>query len=101
MLALRKMSPAASTAVAEVPVRVSGDRSFRLRRLRDDEPEVLVISRTERRAELLRRGAEGAWPPGPEAIEPEGTLRLDGIGLSVPLAALYRAVAIDPAEHRT
>ena len=56
--------------------------------------EILVVSSTERRAELLRRGADGAWPPEPEPMGPEGMLRLDSIGLSVPLASLYRTTTL-------
>lgn len=56
--------------------------------------EILVVSSTERRAELLRRGGDGAWPPGPEAIGAEGALRLDSIGLALPLPALYRTTAL-------
>ncbi len=47
-------------------------------------------------AELLRRGADGNWPEQPEIISADGTLSLASIAFTVPLAALYTALAGEP-----
>jgi Uma2 family endonuclease len=51
--------------------------------------EILVVHSTRVMAELLRKGADGAWPEDPEIIEAEGTLRLASIEASWPLAEVY------------
>ena len=51
--------------------------------------EILLLHSTRVEAELLHR-AGGNWPVEPQMIGPEGTLVLDSIGLSMPLAAAYR-----------
>jgi Uma2 family endonuclease len=51
--------------------------------------EILILSSTAIRASLLRRGSEGNWPAAATVIE-DGDLILDSIGLTVPLAAIYR-----------
>ena len=51
--------------------------------------EILVVWSTRRRADLLRRQADGTWPEQPQRLGPDDTLALASIGLSVPLAALY------------
>jgi Uma2 family endonuclease len=51
--------------------------------------EILVVHSTRRFAELLRRDAEGNWPPEPEEMGPDGTLRLDSIAFACPLPAIY------------
>jgi Uma2 family endonuclease len=51
--------------------------------------EILLLSSTAIRADLLRRGADGSWPAGATVIE-DGDLVLDSIGFTVPLAAIYR-----------
>jgi Putative restriction endonuclease len=56
--------------------------------------EILVLSNTERRTDLPRRGADGSSPPEPEAIGPDGTLPFDSIGLALALPALYRTAAL-------
>ena len=56
--------------------------------------EILVVASTERRAELLRRDADGTWPAVAETVS--DTLRLDSVGLTLKLAALYRTTALDP-----
>jgi hypothetical protein len=43
--------------------------------------------------ELLRRGSEGNWPAASTVIE-HGDLVLDSIGLTVPLAAIYRSTRL-------
>jgi Uma2 family endonuclease len=51
--------------------------------------EILVLSSTAIRADVLRRGSDGSWPAASTVIE-SGDLILDSIGLTVPLAAIYR-----------
>jgi Uma2 family endonuclease len=51
--------------------------------------EILILSSTAIRAELLRRGSDGNWPAGSTVIE-DGDLNLDCIGFTIPLAAIYR-----------
>jgi Uma2 family endonuclease len=51
--------------------------------------EIVVIHSTRIFAELLRRDADGNWPEQPEEIGTEGTLRLQSIDFSCPLAAAY------------
>lgn len=56
--------------------------------------EILVISSTAIEAELLRREPDGSWPPAAAPIGPGDTLRLDSIGLALPLRAAYRTSGI-------
>jgi Uma2 family endonuclease len=51
--------------------------------------EILVVHSTRVLAELLRRETDGNWPAEPEEIRSDGTLRLDSIGFSCPLIAVY------------
>ncbi len=51
--------------------------------------EILIVHSTRVRAQLLRRDAEGAWPPEPEDIAGDAELRLDSIGLACPLREAY------------
>ena len=51
--------------------------------------EILVVHSTRIRAELLRRSDELAWPETPEAIGPDGILRLESIDFTCPLPELY------------
>jgi Uma2 family endonuclease len=55
--------------------------------------EILILSSTAIRAELLRRGSDGSWPAAATVIE-DGDLILDSIGLAVPLAAIYRTTRL-------
>ncbi len=55
--------------------------------------EILILSSTAIRAELLRRGEDGSWPAAPALIE-DGALTLDSIGFTVPLAAIYRTTRL-------
>ena len=52
--------------------------------------EILIVDSTKIEAQLLRRGADGAWPQEPTVIAPGGTITLESIGLELPLAAVYR-----------
>ncbi len=56
--------------------------------------EILVISGTEVRAELLRRAPDGAWPEAPTVIDHGQSMTLDSIGLELPLAAAYRTTPL-------
>ena len=55
--------------------------------------EILILSSTAIRADLLRRDGEGQWPARPLVIE-TGDLTLETIGLTVPLASLYRTTRL-------
>jgi Uma2 family endonuclease len=55
--------------------------------------EILILSSTAIRAELLRRDADGAWPATATIVE-DGDLVLDSIGLTLPLAAIYRTTRL-------
>ncbi len=55
--------------------------------------EILLLSSTAVRAELLRRGSDGTWPAGSTVIE-EGDLSLDSIDFTVSLAELYRTTRL-------
>ncbi len=52
--------------------------------------EILVIESERIGAHLLRRQADGSWPPDADAVEAGGMLRLESIELVVPLAEAYR-----------
>jgi Uma2 family endonuclease len=51
--------------------------------------EILLLSSTAVRAELLRRGNDESWPAASTVIE-DGDLVLDSIDFAVPLAQVYR-----------
>ncbi len=51
--------------------------------------EILIVQSTRIEAALLRRQADGSWPPDPETIGAEATLALTCIGLGVPLRAAF------------
>lgn len=51
--------------------------------------EVLVVQSTEARAELFRRHSDGGWPQEPLKYGPCDTLRLESIGLDLPVAEIY------------
>lgn len=55
--------------------------------------EILIVSSTAVRAELLRRGVDGSWPASATVIE-DGDLVLESIGYAVPLAAIYRTTRL-------
>jgi len=52
--------------------------------------EILVLHSTEMKAELLRRAPEDPWPL--LTVMPGGTVTLESIGFTAPLAAFYRTV---------
>jgi Uma2 family endonuclease len=52
--------------------------------------EIVVLHSAAIVAEVLRRGADGAWPQQPEAVGGDGELRLDSIGFAAPLRDAYR-----------
>jgi Uma2 family endonuclease len=56
--------------------------------------EILAIRSTRIEAELLIRGADGAWPAEPEIVDPGGVVTLASIGFSTPLIAAYRTTAL-------
>jgi Uma2 family endonuclease len=55
--------------------------------------EILILSSTAVRAELLRRGVDGSWPASSTVIE-DGNLALESIGFAGPLAAIYRTTRL-------
>lgn len=55
--------------------------------------EILRLSSTARRAEILRRAPDDIWPAEAEVFE-TGDLRLDSIDFTVPLADLYRTTRL-------
>lgn len=59
--------------------------------------EILIISSTAIRAELLRRDIAGNWPEQPLIIA-DGTLELHSIGFRTDLAALYRGTRLAPGQ---
>ncbi len=56
--------------------------------------EILVISSTSATADLLRRGADGAWPEAAMRIGGSDMMHLSSIGLELPLQAAYRTTDI-------
>jgi Uma2 family endonuclease len=55
--------------------------------------EILLLSSTAVRAELLRRGNDGSWPAASTVIE-DGDLILDSIDFTVPLVEVYRTTRL-------
>jgi Uma2 family endonuclease len=51
--------------------------------------EIVVVHSTRVAAELVRRGPDGHWPEEPEAIGPDGALRLESIDFTCPLRHIY------------
>ena len=52
--------------------------------------EILVVDSRKVEAKILRRSADGIWPPNPEVITLDGTIRLATIDLEFPLLGVYR-----------
>jgi Uma2 family endonuclease len=59
--------------------------------------EILLLSSTLVRAELLCRGSDGSWPAASTVIE-DGDLILDSIDFTVPLAHVYRSTRLARAR---
>jgi Uma2 family endonuclease len=55
--------------------------------------EIVLLSSTAIRAELLRRGSDGTWPAVSMVIE-DGDLVLESLELRSPLAAIYRTTRL-------
>jgi Uma2 family endonuclease len=55
--------------------------------------EILILSSTAVKAEVLRRDSDGNWPAASTVIE-DGDLILDSIGFTAPLAAIYRTTRL-------
>jgi Uma2 family endonuclease len=51
--------------------------------------EILIVRSTRVAAELLRRCLDGSWPEEAEEVGPDGTLRLESVDLTCPLAQVY------------
>lgn len=51
--------------------------------------EILIVHSTRIMAELLRRGADGAWPEEPQAIDAGGAIELAAIGCVISLNDVY------------
>ena len=60
-------------------------------------PEVIVVRSDVVGAPLLRRNADGSWPPVSLAIDRED-VTLDSIGFRTPLPALYAGTWLADAE---
>lgn len=58
--------------------------------------EILVLSSTEVRAEVLRRRPDGTWPEQPDPVGPGGELRIESIGFAAPLTAAYATTSLTP-----
>jgi Uma2 family endonuclease len=56
--------------------------------------EVLVVKTAAIGAEMLRRNADGSWPSLPLAIDANGAVTLESLGLTFPLAAAYRTTRL-------
>ena len=57
--------------------------------------EILLLSSTAVRAEVLHRGSDGNWPEAATVIE-DGDLVLESIDFTVNLAAIYRTTRLAP-----
>jgi Uma2 family endonuclease len=56
--------------------------------------EIVIVDSTRMAAELLRRGADGAWPEQPEMLGAEDELRIESIGFAALLRAVYRTSGV-------
>ena len=52
--------------------------------------EIVIVQSTAVGAQVYRRAADGAWPSEPAVTEAGGTIRLESIGLDLPLEEVYR-----------
>lgn len=56
--------------------------------------EILLVDSEDVQAFLLRRRPDGTWPSAHEDIPPDGSIRLESIGLELPMAEVYHHTAI-------
>jgi Uma2 family endonuclease len=61
--------------------------------------EVLVVDSRKLEALVLRRGADGHWPPNPEAADPAHGCRLASIDLTLPFAEIYAQTEVWTRSH--
>ena len=53
--------------------------------------EILVVDSRMIEVAVLRRGPDGTWPKDPERVSNRrGSVRLETIGLELPMTAVYR-----------
>lgn len=57
--------------------------------------EILIIDSTSIAADVLRRDAEGNWPPKAERVT-EGVVRLASVDWETPIEAIYRGTRLLP-----
>jgi Uma2 family endonuclease len=62
--------------------------------------EILLVRSTHIAAELIRRGADGSWPPSPLLIESDAGLSLESLDFACPLAAIYEDTHLARASGR-
>lgn len=76
------------------------DREFKFEQYRKEESlkEYVLVSQTEARVEVYRRGDEGLWMLT-EFVGLEGAVRFDSIEASVPLAEIYAKVDLAANEQ--
>lgn len=56
--------------------------------------EILAVRSTRMEVELLRRGADGNWPETASIIRPPDALDIASIGLTLPVADIYRTAGL-------
>lgn len=56
--------------------------------------EIVILHTARIGAEVLRRGADGAWPERADRVGPEDMLLLPSIGFAAPLRAAYRTAGL-------
>lgn len=61
--------------------------------------EILFVDSRCMRAEIHRRQPDGGWPPEPEIVVGDETLRLETCGLEVPLSACYPFLDLPAGER--
>lgn len=58
--------------------------------------EILIVQSTRIEASLLRRMADGSWPPDPDTLGEEAVLALESIGYSGTLRSAYAKTYLVP-----
>ena len=61
--------------------------------------EMLVVHSTEVKAELLTKGADGAWPGSPSIILAGGTAHLASIGMVLQFDDAYEGTHLSPSRN--